>query len=55
MLRYDDEGKGYVTHTEFLNKVNITPHESTQSPVGKTICRTASQNFLTETELHSLK
>ncbi|XP_017330552.1 EF-hand calcium-binding domain-containing protein 6 isoform X1 [Ictalurus punctatus] len=53
--RYDDEGKGYVTHTEFLNKVNITPHESPESPVGKTICRTASQNFLTETELHSLK
>ncbi|KAF4091133.1 hypothetical protein AMELA_G00033480 [Ameiurus melas] len=53
--RYDDEGKGYVTQTEFLNKMNITPHESTQSPVGKTICRTASQNLLTETELQSLK
>ncbi|XP_060782724.1 EF-hand calcium-binding domain-containing protein 6 [Neoarius graeffei] len=53
--RYDDDGKGYVTQTEFLNKLNITPHESTQSPAGKTIYRAASQNLLTETELHNLK
>ncbi|GAA6101273.1 EF-hand calcium-binding domain-containing protein 6 [Tachysurus ichikawai] len=53
--RYDDDGKGYVTQTEFLNKLNITPHESTQSPVAKTIYRTTSQNLLTETELNNLK
>ncbi|XP_058252475.1 EF-hand calcium-binding domain-containing protein 6 [Hemibagrus wyckioides] len=53
--RYDDDGKGYVTPTEFLNKLNITPHESTQCPVGKTIYRTTSQNLLTGAELNNLK
>ncbi|KAF7707601.1 hypothetical protein HF521_018819 [Silurus meridionalis] len=53
--RYDDNGNGYVTKTEFMNKLNITPQASTQFPVGKTIYRTASQNLLTETELHNLK
>ncbi|XP_026802202.3 EF-hand calcium-binding domain-containing protein 6 [Pangasianodon hypophthalmus] len=53
--RYDDDGKGYVTQAEFLNKLNITPHESTQSPGGKIIDRTASRKLLTETELHNLK
>ncbi|KAK3564762.1 hypothetical protein QTP86_025272 [Hemibagrus guttatus] len=52
--RYDDDGKGYITPTEFLNKLNITPHESTQCPVGKTIYRTTSQNLLTGAELNNL-
>lgn len=57
--RYDDDGKGYVTQTEFLNKLNITPHESSQSPSTrpstKNIYSTASQNLLTKTGLHNLK
>ncbi|KAM9470710.1 EF-hand calcium-binding domain-containing protein 6 [Clarias gariepinus] len=53
--RYDDNGKGYVTQTEFLNKLNITPHESTRSSFGKDIYRTASRNLLTEKELDDVK
>lgn len=59
IFRYDDDGKGYVTQTDFLNKLNITPHEPAQSPSSrpstKNIYRAATQNLLTNTELHNLK
>ncbi|XP_036423841.1 LOW QUALITY PROTEIN: EF-hand calcium-binding domain-containing protein 6 [Colossoma macropomum] len=55
--RYDDDGKGYVTQTEFLDKLNIVPNEFTQpvSPKEKPTNRTACTTPLTETTLHRLR
>ncbi|TSQ92613.1 EF-hand calcium-binding domain-containing protein 6 [Bagarius yarrelli] len=53
--RYDDDEKGFVTQSEFLNKLNIAKHESAQSSGEKDFSRTTSQNLLTGTDLQYLK
>ncbi|KAL7862888.1 hypothetical protein SRHO_G00118720 [Serrasalmus rhombeus] len=55
--RYDEDGKGYVTQIEFLDKLNIIPNEFTQpeSSIDKPTNRTACTTPLTETTLQKLR
>ncbi|KAI4880704.1 hypothetical protein NFI96_018440 [Prochilodus magdalenae] len=55
--RYDKDGKGYITQTQFLDKLNIMPHGFTQpeSPILKTTNRTSCTTPLTETTLHKIR
>ncbi|XP_076877760.1 uncharacterized protein LOC143526887 isoform X2 [Brachyhypopomus gauderio] len=55
--RYDEIGKGYITYTEFLDKMNVMPQEFTRAktPAAETLHRTACITPLTETTLHKLR
>ncbi|XP_022539758.2 EF-hand calcium-binding domain-containing protein 6 [Astyanax mexicanus] len=57
--RYDNDGKGHITVTEFLDKLNITPQEFTKQhddpPDSNQTLNTSCMTPLMDTTLHKLQ